>query len=84
MQFEPSKEEIKALLCRPFELLTEATNSFTILEADIMKYANVRKRLSLNLTEEKEDYDKVINGKKRVLEYIEDGFKEPEEIMNDF
>ena len=56
MQFEPTKDQIKSLLCRPFELLIEATNSFTILEADIMKYANVRKRLSLNLTEEKEDY----------------------------
>ena len=41
MQFEPSKESIIALLCQPFDLMLEATESFTILEADIVKYANV-------------------------------------------
>lgn len=41
MFFSPSKDSIMQLLCKPFDLLIEATESFTILEADIVKYANV-------------------------------------------
>lgn len=64
--------------------MLEATETFTILEADIVKYANVQKKLSLNLKEEKEDFEKLLKGKERVIEYVEKGFQEPEIILNSF
>ena len=55
-------------------MMIEATETFTILEADIVKYANVQKKLSLNLKEEKEDFEKLLKGKERIIAYVEKGF----------
>ena len=60
MFYTPSKDAIVQLLCKPFDFLIEATEGFTILEADIAKYADVRKALSLDLKEEKEEMNIIV------------------------
>ena len=69
------------MLCKPFDFLIEATESFTILEADIVKYADIRKVLALDLKVEREEMNVIMEGRNTIMRYVEDGFKEPEAIM---
>lgn len=49
-----------------------------------MKYADVRKVLSLDLKIEREEMEVILRGRETVIKYVEDGFREPEAIMEQF
>ena len=64
-----------------FELLVEATNSFTILEKDIVPLVDVKKEPSFPITIA---LDWIMDGTARITQYVTQAFDEPNQILREF
>lgn len=79
--FEPNYPTIISALTKVFEYLVEATNSFTILEKDIVPLVDLKKDPSFPITME---LDWIQQGIQKVTECVLLGFVEPNKILKDF
>lgn len=79
--FEPNYNTVVQTLTRVFEWLVEATNSFTILEKDIVPLVDLRKEPSFPISAE---LDWIQEGNWKVVECIRLGFTEPNNILREF
>ena len=79
--FEPNYNTVVQTLTRVFEWLIEATNSFTILEKDIVPLVDLRKEPSFPISA---DLDWIQEGIAKVVECIRLGFAEPNSILKEF
>ena len=79
--FEPNYQTIVTSLTKVFELLVDATNSFTILEKDIVPLVDLKKEPSFPISL---DLDWIQEGIMKVRDCIKLGFQEPNIILKDF
>jgi len=79
--FEPNYQTVVQTLTRVFEWLVEATNSFTVLEKDIVPLVDLKKEPSFQISLELEW---IQEGLHKVVECIKLGFLEPNNILKEF
>lgn len=79
--FEPSYPAIVQSLNKVFEWLVEATNSFTILEKDIVPLVDLKKEPSFPISLE---LNWIKEGVYKVTECVKIGFQEPNLILKEF
>lgn len=79
--FEPNAATVQQTLARAFEWLVEATNSFTILEKDIVPLVDLRKEPSFPISLE---LDWLAQGMGQVAECVRLAFTEPNAIIREF
>lgn len=81
LYFEPSYNSIVSALTKVFEYLVDATNSFTILEKDIVPLVDLTKNPSFPITL---DLDWIKEGIEKVTDCVKLAFNEPSNILKDF
>ena len=79
--FEPNYNTIVSTLTQPFEYLVETTNSFIVLEKDLVPLVDINKVPSYQISVE---LDCIREGISKITEYVKEGFKEPLSILNQF
>jgi dynein heavy chain len=79
--YEPSYQTVISTLTKPFEWLIETTNSFLILEKDLVPLIDIEKKVAFEISK---DLEEIKEGTKKIVDYVSEGFKEPNEILDQF